>query len=246
VSNTLDEVDYNALLEAYCVKRDIATRNLLIEHYSYIAQIAAKKFVGRGVEYDDLLQVASLALIKALERFDCSKGVQFGSFATPSIIGEIKNYFRDKTRAVRIPRRDNELMKKLELSKSELLNKLGRYPRPNEIAEHMGITIERVYELEETRTATQMISLDSFGSETDDDINLLGLLGSEEKEYANIENQDFFKKCIQHLDARETKLIMDRFVKNMSQSKIAEGMGVSQMYVSRMERAIIKKLQKIL
>ncbi len=246
MSNTLAEADYNALLQTYCGNRDIATRNRLIEHYSYIAQIAAKKFVGRGVEYDDLLQVASLALIKALERFDCSKGVQFGSFATPSIIGEIKNYFRDKTRAVRIPRRDNELIKKLETAKSELLSSLGRYPKPAEIAEYMDITLERVYELEETRAATQTISLDSFGTETEDDINLLSLIGSDEKEYANIENQDFFKKCMQHLDERETKLIMDRFVRNMSQSKIAEGMGVSQMYVSRMERAIIKKLQKIL
>jgi len=100
------------LLRKYCETRDIKLRNELVDHYLYIAEIIAKKFANRGVEYDDLFQVASLALIKALERYDIAKGYKFSSFATPTIIGEIKNYFRDKSRIIRLPRKENEMIKK--------------------------------------------------------------------------------------------------------------------------------------
>ena len=103
-----------AMLEEYCRTRDRELRNQLVGEYLYIAEICARRFAGRGVEYDDLRQIASLALIKALERFDCSKGVEFSTFATPTVVGEVKNYFRDRLRLVRLPRRSVELAQKAE------------------------------------------------------------------------------------------------------------------------------------
>ena len=149
-----------ALLSEYCRTRDRKLRNSLVEEYMYIAEISARRFSGRGVEYDDLLQVASLALIKALERFDCSKGVEFTSFATPSVVGEVKNYFRDKLRLVRLPRRSTEIMRRAELARERLGHELGRNPTPAEIARALKLPVEVVLEAMESHTAGFSVSLD--------------------------------------------------------------------------------------
>ena len=137
------EEQEDLLLAEYCRTRDINLRNELISRYLYIADIISKKFSNRGIEYDDLYQVASLALLKALERYDITKGFKFSSFATPTIVGEIKNYFRDKSRMIRLPRKESEYIKKIENAKTYLSNSLGRSPTPDEIAEYLGITSEQ-------------------------------------------------------------------------------------------------------
>lgn len=235
---------YERLLQEYCQTRDLDQRNELLQHYLYIAEIAAKKFVGRGVEYDDLFQVASLALIRALERFDSSRNVKFGSFATPSVIGEIKNYFRDRSRSIRLPRRANEMLKKLYEAQELLISELNRPPRPEEIAETMGVTVETIYELMEAKASVKIVSLDETVQGQEGERSLADLIGAEPEEYVGIENADFLQKSLAQLNPEERDVLIDRYVHRKSQRTIAEAMGVSQMYVSRLERKVLEKLRE--
>ncbi|MDL2217676.1 sigma-70 family RNA polymerase sigma factor [Christensenellaceae bacterium OttesenSCG-928-M15] len=239
-----DAGHYEALLEEYCETRDVELRNELLAHYLYIAEIAAKKFVGRGVDYDDLFQVASLALIRALERFDTARNVKFGSFATPSVIGEIKNYFRDRSRSIRLPRRANEMLKKLYEAQERLTAQLSRPPRPEEIAKELNVTVETIYELMEAKASVKLISLDETVQGDEGERSLADLIGSEPEEYMGIENADFLKKSLAQLGEEEREILVERYVHHKSQRTIAEAMGVSQMYVSRLERKVLEKLRK--
>ncbi len=237
-----NETDMDALQERYCRDRDTETRNVLVNHYTYIAEILAKKFLFRGVEYDDLLQVASLALIKALDRFECGKGYKFSSFATPTIVGEIKNYFRDHTRMIRIPRRDSEMIKQLDVAANQLGAKLGRTPSAEEVATETGLPLERVLELMEEKTASYTLSLDK-SIDDDEETELSALLGTEEKEYAALEDMEFLKKSLGSMGTMEKRLLQLRFAESMSQREVAKILGVSQMYISRMEKKILERLR---
>jgi RNA polymerase sigma-B factor len=233
----------DALLAEYCRTRDIKLRNQLVNKYLYIAEIIAKKFTNRGIEYDDLFQVASLALLKALERYDINKGYKFSSFATPTIVGEIKNYFRDKSRLIRLPRKESEYIKKIENAKADLSNQLGRSPTPDEIAEYLGVTTEQVLELMESSYTTKTASLD-FYIDNEGETDLMAVIGQEEKDYGLIEDKDFIQRVMSTLDERERKVITERFYKGRSQREISEEMGVSQMYISRMERRILERFRR--
>ena len=239
---------YDALLREYCLTRDIDLRNELLVHYSYIAQIAAKKFAGRGVEYEDLYQVASLALLKALERYDDARGVKFGSFATPSVLGEIKNYFRDRSKVIRLPRRAGEAMKKLTETQEELTLELGRPPRPEEIAKRMEIPLEQVYQLVEMKANAHVLSLDEAlpGSHGEEGQSLGEILGHEPEEYSRIETTDLINRALSMVTPEERDILIQRFVHNKSQRAIAEQMDVSQMYISRLERKVLLKLREAL
>jgi len=230
------------MLKEYCKTRDIKLRNELVKHYIYIAEILAKKFVNRGVEYDDLFQVASLALIKALERYDITKGYKFSSFATPTIIGEIKNYFRDKSRIIRLPRRENEMIKKIESAKVQLSNQLGRSPKPEEIADNLGLSTEEVLELLESSYLTNTASLDYYIN-NEEETQLMAVVGKDEKNYSIVEDRDFIKRMIEGLSDMEKKVIHERFYNERSQRDIAEEMGVSQMFISRMERKLLERFR---
>ncbi|NLI59954.1 MAG: sigma-70 family RNA polymerase sigma factor [Clostridiales bacterium] len=230
------------LLKEYCETRDINLRNELANHYLYIAEILAKKFVNRGVEYDDLFQVASLALIKALERFDINRGYKFSSFATPTIIGEIKNHFRDKSRIIRLPRRESEMIKKIESARAHLSNHLGRSPKPEEIGDYLNITTEEVLELMESSYLTNTASLDYYIDE-DNETDLMAMVGKEEKNYSLIEDRDVIEKIMAGLGDTERKVLYERFYNERSQREIAEEIGVSQMYISRMERRLLERFR---
>lgn len=236
-------VDYSAMLQEYCITKNIDLRNELLTHYLYIAEIAARKFVGRGVEYDDLFQVASLALIRALERFDCDRNVKFSSFAAPSVIGEIKNYFRDRSRSIRLPRRTNEMLKKMYEVQETLTSQMDRPPHPEEIASQMNVTADLVYELIEANASIQILSLDETVQGQEGERTLSDLIGEEPEEYLGIENADFLRRHLGQLSREERNMLVDRYVHRKSQRTIAEDMGVSQMYVSRMERRILSKLR---
>lgn len=231
------------LFKEYCLTRDVHLRNRLLERYLYIAEIITKRFLNRGVEYDDLYQVASLALIKALERYDIDKGFKFSSFATPTIIGEIKNYFRDRSRMIRLPRKDSEAIKKIEAAKNELSHQLGRIPKPEEIAKLLNLSVEQILELMESKHATQTASLDHFIDE-DGETDLFQIIGQEEKQYSRIESQDFLKRTMTEFGELEKKIIYERFFREKSQREIAESIGVSQMYISRLERKILDRFRR--
>ena len=232
------------LFELYSNNRDVDVRNELIERYLYVAQIIAKKFVGRGVDYEDLYQAASLALVRAIERFDPTREVKFTSFATPSLIGELKNYFRDMTRLLRVPRRDGELLKKVNNAIGDYTVRFGYPPKPVQIAQQLNLPVEKIMELLEMKQAGNVISLDGAmaGSE-DEDFQLMGMLGQNDVHFERIENQDFLDYCLNQLNDDEKKIIMERFVNNRTQKNVADMLGVSQMQISRLERKILSKLK---
>ena len=149
-----------SLLEAYAQSPTPELREQLVEAHLYIAEIIARKFSGRGVDYDDLYQVAALALFKAIDRFDLSRGIKFVSFVTPSMVGEVKNYFRDKSRAIRLPRRGAMLARNIERAKDELIQKLNRMPRADELAAALNVSEADILEAMETGAAS-VVSLDA-------------------------------------------------------------------------------------
>ena len=233
--------DNDELFREYVRTHDVDIRNQLIEKYLYIAEIAAKKFVGRGVDFEDLYQVASLALVKAIERFEPDRGIKFSSFATPSLIGEIKNYFRDSSRVMRLPRRDTELFKKMNNYVEEYVAKTGSKPSVKNIAEHLGISEERVLEVLEMKQADNVMSLDAALS-VGENTSLQAVLGKDDESFEQIENHDFLKYCLDLLSDTEKQIIEERYFKNHTQKQVAELLHVSQMQVSRMERKILAKL----
>jgi RNA polymerase sigma-B factor len=242
VKDTIKTEDKEELLRKYCETRDIELRNELVNHYLYIAEIIAKKFVNRGIEYDDLFQVASLALIKALERFDIHRGYKFSSFATPTIIGEIKNHFRDKSRIIRLPRREGEMIKKVEDARTYLSNQLGRSPKIKEIGQYLNISSEEVLQLMESSYLTNTASLDYYIDE-DNETDLMAMIGREEKNYSRVEDRDIIEKIMAGLGETERKVLYERFYNERSQKEIAEEIGVSQMYISRMERRLLERFR---
>ncbi|MBT7121582.1 MAG: sigma-70 family RNA polymerase sigma factor [Clostridia bacterium] len=239
-----EEMSEHELFECYDNQPSDALKECILRKYLYIAEIVAKKFVGRGVEFDDLFQVASLALVKAVDRFENVRGVKFSSFATPTLVGEIKNYFRDKTRIIRISRRDNEMIRKMDDAKEVLQRKKGRNIKPEDIARYLGIDVERVLELMETQSVGYATSLDSAIA-AGEDVQLMQILGSEDSEYEKVENRDFIAYCMARLNDVEKQLIKYRYVYEKSQREVAAKLGVSQMYVSRVERKILEKLRTI-
>ena len=238
--------DAEALLREYEKTRNPALRDRIVEAYLYIAAIIARRFSGRGVDYDDLYQVASLALFKALERYDPDRGVKFVSFVTPTMVGEVKNYFRDRSRLIRLPRRGGELLKNLETAQEELSFALGRQPTADELADRLGVGVEDILEALEMRGAVAPVSLDSLPSEDDESAPLSAYLGVEEGGYGEFERSDELERAMEQLDQRQKEIIRLRFFENRGQREVAEKIGISQMTVSRAERKALEILRQLL
>lgn len=237
-----DTADDANLFRAYQQTKDINIRNQLAEKYLFIAEIMAKKYANKGVEYDDLVQTSSLALLKAIERYDVDKGVKFSTFATPSVIGEIKNYFRDKSRLINPGRKNNQLILKIKSAAAELYAKNNKEPCLKEIAEYINEDLETVIEAMEYTSS--VISLDS--NMEDNETSLYEVIPDSKNVFETVDDKDALNRAINNLSDDERLLIDMRFNKNMSQMRVAEKMNVSQMFVSRLERKIIKKLKNIL
>lgn len=235
------------LLRQYCQDRsNTMLRDRVFEAFLPIAGMVARKFSGRGVDYDDLYQVGSMALFKALERFDLDKGVKFVTFATPTVVGEIKNYFRDKSRLISVPRRSGALIKKLEMAKERLVQDLHRSPTAQELAEEVGESLETVLETLEMQGALSPVSLDMSTTEEDEDFNLYSVLGFEEHGYKDIEMKDMIKRALAQMTDMERKIIIERYFNNRSQREVAEILDVSQMTISRNERKAIERFRELI
>jgi len=245
-NQSLKKMSEKELFKAYSVNKDKEIRNELVGRYLYIAEILSKKFINKGIDYEDIYQVASLGLIYAIERFDISKGFEFSSFATPTIIGEIKKHFRDKGWSIRVPRRIQELSKKINAAKNTLHQKLQRTPLIKDIAEYLECSEEDVIEAMEASQVYTPKSLDlTYDNDGEDkDIQLMDLIGESDKNYDEIENRDFLDKVIDKLNEIERKVLRDRFFDHKTQMQVAEELQVSQMTVSRMEKKIIEKFRK--
>ena len=233
----------NELFTQYKQTGDVVIRNQIAEKYLYIADIIAKKFAHRGVEYDDLKQVASLALLKGIERFNPELGLQFSTFITPTIAGEIKNYFRDKARVIKLPRQLSELNVRVKNFSAEYEAENRVKPSVKIIADALGCREEEVVEALEI-SAT--LSLDSLvgGKEDEGDGELYTLIADTEDRYDAFEKRETLKAEMADFSEMERKLIRYRYYDKLSQNDTAQRLGVSQMYVSRLERKLLARLKE--
>jgi RNA polymerase sigma-B factor len=212
---------------------DVSLRNELVEEHAGFAEYLARRFAHRGEPLDDIRQVALLGLVKAVERFDPDRGINFTSFAAPTITGEIKRHFRDRTWAVRVPRSLQELSLEIERCRGELGHQLGRPPSVAEIAQQAGVTEEQVIEGMEAAGLYRLGSLDAVptgdeGPSTGDRIadGADALLGADDRMLV--------RELLASLPARERRIVYLRFFEGLTQSEIAEQIGISQMHVSRL------------
>lgn len=229
----------DALVARYIHSRDPDLRDEVVRAYLPAARSVARKFAGRGVDEDDLFQVASLAMVKALDRFDPEKGVKFASYVIPSMVGEVRNYFRDSARLIRLPRRGVQLAAQVNRARGELEQALGRSPRADEIADRLNVRLEDVLEALEIYNH-RTISLDSEDEETP----IENFVGAEDAALEAFETSEQLAGAMSALSERERSVIRMRFFENLSQRQIAEKMNLSQMTVSRVERQALDALKK--
>ncbi|WP_110208739.1 RNA polymerase sigma factor SigF [Nocardioides daejeonensis] len=224
--------------------RHEAVRNDLIRLHLPLVDHCARRFRNRGEPYEDLVQVGTIGLIKAVDRFDLERGVEFSTYATPTIIGEIKRYFRDKGWAIRVPRRLQELRMRISSTTAELTQSLGRSPTASELAEAIGCSVEDVVDGLESGNAYSTLSLDAGDSSEDGALTMLDTLGVEDDGLEHVELRESLKPLLAALPPREKNILMLRFFKNMTQSQIATEVGISQMHVSRLLTRTIAHLRE--
>jgi RNA polymerase sigma-B factor len=232
----------------YRESRDPAIRQQLVDAHTNLVHFLARKFQNRGEPLEDIVQVAFLGLLMAIERFDPERGLEFSTFATPTIVGEIKRYFRDKSWTIRIPRRLQELNARSRLASERLSAKLGRPPSVAELAEELEVSPEEILEAYEAAPAQHTVPLDapsdsSRGVESEG-LTLAERLGGSDQNLDRVELLDLLETAMAHLNERERKIMYLRFVEELPQSEVAKRLGISQMHVSRLQRAAVEHLKR--
>jgi RNA polymerase sigma-B factor len=233
------------LLRRYHEQGDLAAREQLIEQYMSLVRSLARRYSYRGEQLEDLVQIGAIGLIKAIDRFDVNRGVELTTYATPNIIGEIKRHFRDKGWAVRVPRGLQELNIQLSRVIEELTVQNGRSPTIPELAKAASVTDEEVLEALESGRAYSSLSLSagSGGNDDDGELDPLESLGAEEHQYEVSEDRAVLEPGFRVLDERERKILHLRFFEGLTQSQIAQQIGISQMHVSRLIRRSLEKIR---
>ncbi|MFG2990018.1 RNA polymerase sigma factor SigF [Streptomyces sp. NPDC048257] len=234
-------IELRALPDGSVEKAEL--RNRLVRMHLPLVEHLARRFRNRGEPLDDLTQVATIGLIKSVDRFDPDRGVEFSTYATPTVVGEIKRHFRDKGWAVRVPRRLQELRLSLTTATAELSQQHGRSPTVHELAERLGISEEEVLEGLESANAYSTLSLDV--PDTDDESPAVAdTLGSEDEALEGVEYRESLKPLLEGLPPREKRILLLRFFGNMTQSQIAQEVGISQMHVSRLLARTLAQLRE--
>ncbi|HEV2810509.1 MAG TPA: SigB/SigF/SigG family RNA polymerase sigma factor [Acidimicrobiales bacterium] len=244
----LDRSDKGALhqtFQEFAESRDPKLRDQLIEAHLGLAEYLARRFSNRGEPLDDLVQVASLGLVKAVERFEPGRGLEFTTFATPTIVGELKRHFRDKGWAVRVPRRVQELHLRVTGVVDELQLELGRSPTVAEIAVRAGTSEDEVIEAVDAGSAYRSTSLDAGRGDDEESLGLLGQLGDLDPEMARAENRTGLSPLLSQLPDREQLMLYLRFYEGKTQSEIAQRLGISQMHVSRLLARSLERLREL-
>jgi RNA polymerase sigma-B factor len=231
------------LLQRYHDSGDEAAREVLIQRFLPLARQLARRYERPDEPIDDLVQVASMGLVKAVERFDPSRGVAFSSFAVPTILGELKRYFRDVGWAVHVPRSMQERALEVNKAVTELSRTLGRSPTPAELADATDFTHEEVLEALEAATAYDSVPLEAPRSDDGEETGAVARLGAEDPGYELAEYSATLAPELRALPERDRLVLHLRFVEDLTQSEIAEQIGVSQMHVSRLIRAALTKLR---
>ena len=222
---------------------DPAVRDELVRMHLPLVEYLARRFRNRGEPLEDLVQVATIGLIKSVDRFDLGRGVEFSTYATPTIVGEIKRHFRDKGWAIRVPRRLQELKLTLTKATAELSQTLGRSPTVAELAQHIGLSEEEILEGLESANAYSTVSLDAPDGGDDDSPAVADSLGTMDEALEGVEYRESLKPLLEKLPAREKKILMLRFFGGMTQSQIAGELGISQMHVSRLLARTLAQLR---
>jgi RNA polymerase sigma-B factor len=219
-------------------------RSTLVEMHLPLVEYLARRFRNRGEWLDDLTQVATIGLIKSIDRFDLERGVEFSTYATPTIVGEIKRHFRDKGWAVRVPRRLQELKLSLTKAIGDLAQRQGRAPTVSELAKHLQMTEEEVLEGLESANAYSTVSLDAPDSGDEDAPAVADSLGMIDEALEGVEYRESLKPLLERLPPREKRILLLRFFGNMTQSQIASELGISQMHVSRLLARTLAQLRE--
>jgi RNA polymerase sigma-B factor len=233
------------LLERYHREGDAAARDELVERFLPLARQLARRYQRGGEQLDDLIQVASLGLLKAIDRFDPARETAFSSFAVPTILGELKRHFRDKGWSVRVPRDLQELAVKVDRVSGEMTRELGRTPTPDEIGERVGASTEQVLEAREAAGAYRAVSLDRpRGDDADEGEQFADVFGIEDPGFTQAEHAATVQRLMASLTDREREVLRLRFGEDLTQSEIGARVGVSQMHVSRLIRQSIARLRE--
>jgi RNA polymerase sigma-B factor len=224
---------------------DQEARRALVDRFLPLARQLARRYQRGGEPLDDLIQVASLGLLKAIDRFDPARETAFSSFAVPTILGELKRHFRDRGWSVRVPRDLQELAVKLEPVSEELTRELGRPPTPAEIAQRTGTNVEQVLEAREAAGAYRAVSLDRPREEDDDaGEGIAAVYGIEDPGFAVAEDSATIERLMRVLNEREREVLRLRFAEDLTQAEIGDRIGVSQMHVSRIIRQAVNRLRE--
>jgi RNA polymerase sigma-B factor len=219
------------------------SRDELVHAHLPLVEHAARRFRNRGEPHEDLVQVGIIGLIKAIDRFEHERGIEFSTYATPTVIGEIKRHFRDKGWAIRVPRRLQELRMQIGTATGDLTQTLGRSPTPKELAAHLEVSVEEIMEGIESSNAYATLSLDASDDSEDGLPSVLSTLGVADANIEHIELRESLKPMLDGLEEREKRILLLRFFKNMTQAQIAEEIGVSQMHVSRLLTKTLDQLR---
>ena len=230
------------LLERYAASRDPALRDELFEHYLPLARAVARKFSGRGVETEDLEQVVGMALLKALERFDPARGFRFVTYAVPTITGDVRNYLRDKSGLMRMPRDMRQRLYQMTQEQERFEREHLRTPTAVELSERMGIAPEEFLALLALRTQNEAVSLDTPVGE-EGDTQLSDLLGSTDDRFERMERSEWAQWLLSKVGDTERELLTLRYRDGLGQRETARRLGISQMQVSRLERRALSRLR---
>lgn len=227
------------MFSEYRRTHDTEVRDEIVQNYIYIAEILSRRFLNRGVDYDDIYQMACMGVLYAVERFDPDRGVKFATFATPTVLGEIRKYLRDKGSFIRVPRRIYEVF-----YKAEKIKRANSKTSKEDIARILEIPIEYIEEAYETGDKAFIQSLE-YEAYADGELNLASTLGVEDNSFLMVENRDMVHYIMDNLSEEERNFVELRYDKEFSQRRIAEILGISQMQVCRTEKKILKKMRDL-
>jgi RNA polymerase sigma-B factor len=232
------------LLVSYHEDGDLAAREELCERFLPLARDLALRYTYTDEPLDDLVQVASLGLIKAIDRFEPGRGTKFTSYAAPTILGELKRHFRDKGWSLHVPRDLQERTLAVSRATEVLSKELGRSPKVREVAAHLGCSVEQVLEAQEASASYEAASLDAPAMRADgESAALVDLLGDDDSSFELVEDREAIASTWRNLPAVEQRVLQLRFVDDLTQREIGERIGYSQMHVSRLLRRALNRLE---
>lgn len=232
------------LFRRYKTEGDEGAREQLIMNHLNLVRFLAAKFANRGESLDDLIQVGTIGLIKAIDRFEPERGLEFTTYATPTILGEIKRHFRDKGWSVRVPRRLQELSAKVNQATDALTQQLQHTPTVDEIADYLGVTPDEVLEAMESGEAYSSVSLEGGSQDDDDAPSVLDRYGQMDADLVSSDDRILLDEVLSGFTPKEQEVVRLRFVMGYTQAEIAQKLGISQVQVSRLLRRTLKRMQE--